>query len=260
MDHELDVTASEGQGVSSAYRSYFRAARWSRIALIAFWAVVAVFVLWALPWDPFGMQPADYSLEVVLALVLLGVAPAIAAIGLLARSVAQERGEALAVWSSIYDESTGLRKRDYFMERLGLQCRLGKDLAGFRVGVILVKMEEPLPNGKGMGPPNDETFRLVGSQILEQMRPADLVAAIGPGEIGVLVSATSSTALQLVTERVRRSVDAKLEHVEEGRASRMMVQIGLGYFDQLNTDPESILARAREAAKVIRIDGHRVAA
>lgn len=92
------------------------------------------------------------------------------------------------------------------------------------------------------------------------MRPADLVAAIGPGEIGVLVSATSSTALQLVTERVRRSVDAKLEHVEEGRASRMMVQIGLGYFDQLNTDPESILARAREAAKVIRIDGHRVAA
>lgn len=260
MDHESGVEANDGQNVINVYQSYFRATRWSRIALLVFWAVVAVFVLWALPWDPFGMQPADYSIEVVLALVLLGIAPAVAAIGLLARSIAQERREALMAWSSIYDGSTGLRKSDYFMERLGLQCRLGKDLAGFRVGVILVKMEEPLPNGKGMGPPNDEVFRLVAGHLVEQMRPADLVAAIGVGEIAIMVSATSPVTLQLVTERVRRSVDSRLEQIGEGSGSKMMVQIGLGYFDQVNNGPELILARAREEAKVIRIDGHRVAA
>jgi GGDEF domain-containing protein len=137
---------------------------------------------------------------------------------------------------------------------------LGKDLPGFRVGVILVKMEEPLANGKGMGPPNDEMFLLVASHMVEQMRPADPVAVVGPGEIGILVSATSPVALQMVTQRVRHAVDARLEQIGEGKASKVMIQIGLGYFDQVNSEPESILARAREAARVIRIDGHRVAA
>ena len=84
----------------------------------------------------------DYSPKVLLALLLLVCGPAVAAIGLLAASIAQQRHEVLVAWSSIYDETTGLRNREFFLERLDLQCQLGRDLAEYRVGVILLTVEE----------------------------------------------------------------------------------------------------------------------
>lgn len=261
MGEEPDaITSGNGRSLNKVYKSYFRAARWSRIAVVAFWILVAVFFVWALPWDPFGMQTSDYSPGVVIALLLLGFSPAVAAISILSRSMAKDRREALAAWSSIYDKATGLRTGDYFMDRLRLQCQLGRELEEYRAGVVLVVIEQPLPSGKGMGPPEDRVFRSLATRVSSQMRPSDLVATVGPGEIAVLVAKAAPASLQIVGERIRRSLDHRLDDLAQTTRLSLMVQMGAASLSECDCDAEALLAAARRSLKVIRIDGRRVAA
>jgi diguanylate cyclase (GGDEF)-like protein len=252
MKEEPRTVISYGrQTFNNVHRSYFRAARWSRVAMVAFWVMVLLFLLWALPWVPLGMSAGDYSLDVLLGLLLLGCCPAVTAVALLTRGMAAQRREALIAWASIYDRATGLRNRDYFLERLALQCQLGRELAEYRVGLILIDMEEQ-QDGKGTRPPDDRVFRLIGMSIASQMRPTDLVAAIGSTEVGVLVSVASPPALQPVAERIRGSLDKKLAEMAGLPGWNLTVRMGSASLNDARSAPEVLLATARRSLKVIR--------
>ncbi len=241
-----------GQALNKVHRSYFRAARWSRMATWAFWVMVLVFLLWALPWVPLGMSTGDYSLEVVLGLLLLGCCPAVTAVALLTRGMAAQRREALIAWASIYDRATGLRNRDYFLERLALQCQLGRELAEFRVGLILIDMEEVQQDGKGSRSPDDAVFRLIGMSVASQMRPNDLVAAIGSTEVGVLVSVANPGVSQAVAERIRDTLNRKLDEMAGLPGWNLTIRMGSASLNDAQSDPEALLAAARRSFKVIR--------
>lgn len=253
------IVSRDRQAFNRVYKSYHRVSRWSRILTVILWALVLVVFLWLVPWLPFGLSPNDYSLEVTLALVLLGMCPAITAVVLLTKGTVKQRREALAAWSSIHDGQTGLRNKEYFLERLKVQCQLGRELTEYRLGVILVKVEEALEDGKGMGPPDEKVFRLLGMSISNQMRPADLVAAIGETEIGILVSAASPAGLEIVSERMRRSLHKELETMTGRRGSRLMIEMGVA-LEEKEAEPQSLLDAARASLKVISIDGRRVGA
>ena len=240
------------QTFNKVHRSYFRAARWSRVAMGAFWVMVLLFLLWALPWVPLGMSAGDYSLDVLLGLLLLGCCPAVTAVALLTRSMAAQRREALIAWASIYDRATGLRNREYFLERLTLQCRLGRELTEYRVGLILIDMEEPQQDGKGARSPDDRVFRLIGMSIASQMRPTDLVAAIGSTEVGVLVSVATPGGLQVVAERIRGSLDQKLDEMAGLPGWNLTIRMGSASLNDAQSGPEALLATARRSLKVVR--------
>lgn len=252
------IVVRDRQSFNKVYRSYHRVSRWSRVATALFWILVVVIVLWLVPWLPFGLSATDYSPDVLLAFVLLGLCPAVTATVLLTKGIVKQRREALAAWSSIYDAQTGLRNKEYFLERLKVQCQLGRELAEYRVGLILVKVEEAR-EGSGMGPADEKVFRLLGMSIANQMRPSDLVAVIDEKEIGILVSAASPTGLEIVSERIRRSLGKQVETMARGYGSRLMIEMGAVSNDN-GADPDSLLEAARAAFKVISIEGRRVGA
>ena len=237
------VSGNDGYGL--AHRSYFRVSKWTRLARIAFWGLFVIFLLWALPVFPWGMSTADYSPKVLLALFLLGVCPGVAAIYLLAAGSASRHREALVAWSSIYDEATGLRNREFFLERLELQCRLGKDLAEYRVAVILVTVEEQSEDGRKPHAPDDEVFRRFGAHLLKQMRPSDLVAAISGTEMAILAAAGSTYALSSIVSRVRRSLEAKAQALAGASAERLLIRMGYASLSSSDPEPEALLEAAR---------------
>jgi len=243
--NQTKAAASGSDGYGLAHRSYFRVSRWSRLARMAFWICFGVFILWALPVFPWGMKPADYSPRVVLALFLLGVCPAIGAIYLLAVGSAARHREALAAWSTIYDEATGLRNREFFMERLELQCHLGKDLAEYRVGVILVTVEEQTEGGHKLHATDDEVFRRFGTHLLHQMRPSDLVAAVSGSEMAILAAAGSTYALSGIVSRLRRSLEARAQALGGASASRLLIRMGYASLASSDSEPEALLEAAR---------------
>ena len=253
------VVLRDRQAYSETYKSYFRAATWSRLAFIAFWILAVVFVVWAMPWFHVGMSASDYSPQVVIALILLGLCPAVTAVAVLLRSIAKQRREALVAWLSIHDEATGLRTQDYFFERLKLQCELGSQVSEYSVGVVLMSVEEMGRDGRETAPAK-KTLHLIGSSIAGEMRPTDLVTVLGEREIGVLVSVASPSALEIVSERVRRSLHGKLEEICGRHGANLMVQLGAASLDATHSDPEALLGAARGAFKIVHLDGKNISA
>lgn len=236
------------QGFIRIHRSYFRAARWSRVATAAFWAVVVLFFLWAIPVFPWGMTVDDYSPQVIVAFLILASCSGIVAVALLTHSIAERRREALVAWASIYDRATGLRNREYFLERLQLQCKLGQEMAEYRVGLILLTVEDRRDGGAPQ-PAEERLFRLIGMHVASQMRPSDLVAVVSGTELAVLVSAGSPVALQTISSRIRRLLSPKLKEMAGEAAARLLVRMGAASLE--NAEPEALLAAARNDFKVI---------
>jgi diguanylate cyclase (GGDEF)-like protein len=259
MEQRKVVLGRDRLGFSRVHSSYFRAARWSRVATAAFWAMVALFFLWATPLFPWGMSRGDYSPEVIFALLILGCCPAIVAVALLARSTAAQRRQALVAWAAIYDRATGVRNREYFFERLQLQCKLAQELADYRVGLIIVTVEESRDGTAELRPAADKVFRLTGMHIASQMRPSDLVAGISGTELAVLVSTGSPVALQAISLRIRRLLAPKLQEIAGEAAPRLVIKMGSASVE--SGEPEAVLAAARTSLNLIYGgDGHASAA
>ena len=249
---ESRIIGSPKRQLDRVHKSYFRAARWSRAAAIAFWIVVVLFFFWAVPWFPWGMSSEDYSSQVVLTVLLLGCCPAITAVTLLLRDIAAQRREALVAWASIHDRATGLRNREYFLERLGLQCGLGRNLAGYHVGLLLISLHERSAKDRAIRPLDEKPFQAIGTHLAEQTRPTDLVAVIGAGEIGALVSAGSMVSLQAAAVRVRRAVQEKAQEMDADGRSRLVVSLGVALLDDCDSpSPESLISAAQRALKPI---------
>jgi len=249
MEEPNISVSGDKHGYGRVRKSYRRAATWSRLATLAFWVIFAIFLFWAVPVFPWGMSEDDYSPQVLLGLFLLGCCPGVTAIALLARSIAAQRREALVAWSSIYDQSTGLRNREFFMERLRLQCELGRDVAEYRVGLVLLTVED-LPRARRKPQPaNDEVFRRIATHVARQLRPSDLLAGLSSTEMGVLVSVGSEAAVYAVASRIEHSLNVRIGGLAGEAASRLIIHIGCASLDSEQSGPEALLESARKALK-----------
>ncbi|MCJ7492311.1 MAG: diguanylate cyclase [Dehalococcoidia bacterium] len=245
MERPNTTLSGDEHGYGRVRQSYHRAARWSRVAMVAFWVIFAAFVFWAVPFFPWGMSSDDYSAEVLLGLFLLGCCPGVTAIALLARSIAAQRREALVAWASIYDKTTGLRNREFFLDRLQLQCELARDLEEYRVGLILLSIDELPRDGQKPQPANDDVLRRVGAHIARQLRPNDLLAATSSTEMAILVSDGSEAALCAVASRIEHSLQVRIKGLAGDAAARLTIEMGLAMLDSGDLGPEALLESAR---------------
>lgn len=213
--------------------------------MVAFWVIFAAFLFWAVPVFPWGMSREDYSPQVLLGLFLLGCCPGVTAIALLARSIAAQRREALAAWASIYDRTTGLRNREFFLDRLQLQCDLALDLEEYRVGLILLSIDEVPRDGHKPQPADDDVLRRIGAHIARQLRPSDLLAAISSTEMAILVSDGSEAALSAVASRIEHSLEVRIKGLAGEAAARLAIEMGLAMLDSDDLGPEALLESAR---------------
>ena len=253
MEEPNTSVSGEKHGYGTARKSYRRAATWSRLATLAFWIICVAFLFWAIPVFPWGMSEGDYSPQVLLGLFLLGCCPGVTAIALLARSIAAQRREALAAWSSIFDKTTGLRNREFFLDRLRLQCELGRDVAEYRVGLILLTVEDLPPDGHKPQPADDDIFRRIATHVARQLRPSDLLAGLSNTEMGVLVSVGSAAAVFAVASRIEHSLEVRIGGLAGEAASRLIIQIGCASLDGEQSGPETLLESARNDLRSVRL-------
>jgi hypothetical protein len=90
--------------------------------VIAFWAAMGYFVFWAVPWFPGGLDEKDYTERVAFTFVLGGLCGVLGIGTLVVREYLRRTRESLLAWTAVYDDTTGLYNRQYFYDRLSLEC------------------------------------------------------------------------------------------------------------------------------------------
>lgn len=239
MDEQVRASTpdpSPGAG-SHIYRSYFRALKWSRLAMACFALLAALFVLWAIPWVPGGMSTEDYNEEVVLTFYLLGASIAAASVAVTFRILAAKRRAALMAWVAVYDEATGLYNRRYFMERVALECQRAA-LQDAAFSILLFAVVPSRAGEEGSARVTAEAMRMAGDRLALETRPTDLVGMAGPAELVVFAEGATRQAAWRVAQRLGESVTRRIDPGLE-------VLVGAAQFGSRLSDPDELLQAAR---------------
>lgn len=217
-------------------RSYDKVSRWSRRFLVAFYVVCAAFILWSTPLLPYSGPRFEYN-ERVLYQTILALAAALLAFGAVnLRERKKQAEKALLAWTSVrvHDGLTLLRQREYFYERVVLECLRAKaDESSLAVVVMR------LPPGK----PGDGDASLA-QRAIESLEPMvtdyDCLAAISAHEVAVLVPRIDAQEVANVVARLQTAVSAAVG-AEDGSA----VEAGWAVYGEQGTDAGDLLGHAR---------------
>ena len=217
-------------------RSYEKVSRWSRWFLVAFYVVCAAFILWSTPLLPYSGPRFEYN-DRVLYQTILALAAALLAFGAVnLRERKKQADKALLAWTSVrvHDGLTRLRQREYFYERVVLECQRAKADAS-SLAVVVIR----LPPAK----PGDGDASLT-QRAIESLDPMvtdyDCLAAISAHEIAVLVPRTDAQEVANVVARLQTAVSAAV-----GVEDRPAVEAGWAVYGEQGTDAGDLLGHAR---------------
>lgn len=215
-------------------RSYDKVSRWSRWFLIAFYVVCAAFILWSMPWLPYSGPQFEYN-DRVLYQTILTLAAALLAFGAVnLRERKKQVEKALLAWTSVrvHDGLTRLRQREYFYERVVIECQRAKADAS-SLAVVVIRLP-PAESG--------DTDASLTQRAIESLEPMvtdyDCLAAISAHEIAVLVPRIDGSEVANVVARLQAAVGA-----EGGSA----VDAGWAVYGEQSTDAGDLLGHARSA-------------
>jgi len=90
----------------------------------------------------------------------------------------------------------------------------------------------------------DEALKLLTRTCLQQLRPHDLFARTGGEEFAALLPHTGIADAAMVAERIRRSVDAMVLPLSDGRELRFTVSIGVVQWHAGDADLDALFKRA----------------
>jgi diguanylate cyclase (GGDEF)-like protein len=230
--------------IAQLYQSYFRALRWSRLSMAAFWTVAVLFFLWAIPWLPGGMSVEDYSPGVIFTFSVLGSCILLGGFAITLRTLAHRRRQALVAWTTVYDETTGLRNRRYFLERLRLECEQAAERRS-HFGVILFAFEPAHGGSPREAQSTTAALRSAGQVLASQTRLSDIVAVIGPRELVVLTPGLGLGAAEPTAQRLGRVLFRKVEGWADKPDQQPTLRVGVAVFGGETTEPGDLLRAAR---------------
>ncbi|MGB6837849.1 MAG: diguanylate cyclase [Dehalococcoidia bacterium] len=230
--------------IAQLYRSYFLALRWSRLAMVAFWTLAALFFLWAIPWLPAGMSVEDYSTEVAFTFSLLGACILLGGVAITLRIFAHRRRQALVAWTTLYDETTGLRNRRYFLERLKLECEQAAERRS-QFALILFALEPVHERSPRQDQSTTAALRSAGQVLASRTRLSDLVAVIGPRELVVLTPGLGPDAAEPAAHRLGRILLREVKGWADKPDQRPTLTVGVAVFGGETTEPGDLLRAAR---------------
>ncbi len=230
----------------AAHRGYYRWLRLSRLMLGAF--VIAGFVVlgWLIPWLPSGLEPADYTPKLAFTVYLLGFATIIGMLALGFRELARRDRESLLVWSSVYDEATGLHNRTYLYDRLSLECERSQRIGSvFSVIVLQIRIVSPKA---GQAPALSAASHEKLAELIDGLtHPTDVVALLSGSELAILTIGAGRDSRTQIQERLRNAVQAELPKVVDG-PSVIDVRGGMATYGVDGTDAGTLIKAARMSA------------
>ena len=234
------------RAASTVARSYYRWLRLRRLAFAAFVVLGIFLLLWLVPWLPSGLDTDDYTPEMAFTVYLLGGVALTALLALGFQELARRNRERIMLWSTVYDEATGLHNRTYLYDRLSLECERAKRTGGmFSLIVLQIRIGNPTV---GSAPTlSHQALRQVAEATNSLTHPTDLVALLTGSELAVLATGVDREHRRAVQERLREAVAAELPRLLDAPAV-VDVKGGVATYGVDGNDAGSLVQAARTSA------------
>jgi GGDEF domain-containing protein len=220
---------------SSLLKSYQRAVFWRKLMLVAFGVIFVAILFWAIPWLPYGLSVEDYNDRLTLFIALILMASVTAFGTVYQRDLSHRVEQTLFTWSTVHDGLTDLRQREYFYDRIVIECERSK-ASGNDFSVIALRVGETAGAGGSEGLSSEDALRALQPII----KDSDCLAALGPHEIGVLVPRLSRDQVPSFAERLR----SLLEMASSDPALR--IRVGWAVYPRDAEEAGSLVGLARE--------------
>jgi GGDEF domain-containing protein len=136
-------------------------------------------LFWCIPWLPYGLSVDDYDTRFTLLMSLVMIAGLTAFGAVYHRDLGRRLEQTLLTWSSVYDGLGGLRRREYFYDRILIECERAQHsssqftIVTLRTADVIRTTEEGALEG---------AIKLLSPFV----RESDCLAILGSREIGVL--------------------------------------------------------------------------
>jgi diguanylate cyclase (GGDEF)-like protein len=234
------------RAASTVTRSYYRWLRLRRLAFAAFMILGFFLVLWLVPWLPGGLDTADYTPELAFTVYLLGGVALTALLVLGFQELARRNRERLTLWSTVYDEATGLHNRTYLYDRLSLECERAKRTGGV-FSIIVLQLRIGSPTSVSAPTLSRQALRQVAEVINSLTHPTDLVAMLTGSELAVLAIGVDRESRRALQERLREAVAAELPRLLDAKAA-VDVKGGVATYGVDGNDAGTLVQAARTSA------------
>ncbi len=219
----------------SLLQEYNRAKAFRRAMLYIFFTVFVLTVFWAIPWLPYGLSVQDYNRRTEL-LVALGLMASISAFGAVyMRDVSQRFEQTLLTWTTVHEGLSDLRRREYFYERVVIECQRAKT-TGTTFAVIALRFR------KVEAEASPEMLATALHAIEPHLGVNDRVAALASHEIGIMSFNVEAEPMRFLAKRLE---DVLAEAVAGGDASHISVGWAVYGVDGVEAGPLVGMARMR---------------
>jgi diguanylate cyclase (GGDEF)-like protein len=153
---------------------------------------------------------------------------------------------------AFHDALTGLANRLLFRDRTAnaLARRAGN------AALLYIDLDDFKPINDTLGhEAGDELLRMVAARLRRSLRPADTAARLGGDEFAVLLVDIREEHVQLVAERILRSIREPYELA--GTTRRISASIGVAVSESGALDAEALIRNADAAMYVCKHNGKR---
>ena len=178
--------------------------------MLAGFAIVFVAILfWRIPWLPYGLSAEDYNDRVTMLMALVVLASLTAFGTVYYRDLGRRVDQTILTWSSVHNGLGDLRQREYFYDRIVIECDRAQAARG-EFTVVALRLDEAESDEVKEVQNSEKALRALAPTAKE----ADCLAALGPNELGVLAPHTKAPDAAAYAERLRDlvtlTVDASL--------------------------------------------------
>lgn len=233
------------------YSTYHRWVRVSRLAIGAFVFMSVIALLWLVPWIPFGLDPGDQAPELGFTAYLLISVCVLGIISLLVQERTRKNRESLLVWSTVYDEKTGLHNRTYLFDRLALECERARR-SGDVFSIIVLQIRGGDKRAKGdrnSGPLPGSALRKIAEVIDGMTHPTDMVSLLSSNELAVLAARVDRETRHNLQERLSEAVAKKIPELVS-TTTLIDVKAGAATYGNDGTEPSTLVQAARTSANL----------
>lgn len=233
----------------AVYSTYHRWVRVSRLAIGAFVFMSVIALLWLVPWIPKGLDAhapqLGFTAYLLVSVTVLGI------ISLLVQERTRRNRESLLVWSTVYDEKTGLHNRTYLFDRLALECERARRSGDvFTVVVLQIRGgDKRAKNDRSGGPLSGTALRKIAEVIDSMTHPTDMVSLLSSNELAVLAARVDRETRHPLQERLGDAVAKKIPELVS-TDTLIDVKAGAATYGIDGTDPAALVQAARTSANI----------
>ena len=211
--------------------------------------LLAVLIVWAMPWLPVGMRWSDWNAATTVGFALL-VGLNAGAVALLLRWAPLFLEEPkVEVVRALLGERLSVRSKVRFLNRLRFQCEQG--LRGWNKVFSVALIELP-PVQRGT-PDGEQVAADALREVRQAIRKPDILGDSGGREIWVLLVGAGPHGSESACARIAAALRPQAPGSVEDRTPRP-IRIGWGAFEIDGRDPQTLLRVARQRAIVWTAD------